>query len=128
VRIGWRLEDFLFFHSTAEAQAYAHWLYLAMGKRRGPKSEFTWPIWADPLGCDEVRSLLALLDIPRETPNSEITRGRGIQEIFRATRVRIGQGASAKFRHVFSRWLFYVITIWSQPPACLGDNIVQAVS
>ena len=62
----------------------------------GRKDEFTWPIWAGPLGCDEIRSLLALSELQEESPGREEIQARGVQEIFRATRVRIGQGANFK--------------------------------
>ena len=65
-------------------------------KGEGRRDEFTWPIWTDPLGCDEIRSLVALSDIQDEAPDRERMRAVGVREVFRATRVRIGQGANYK--------------------------------
>jgi len=62
----------------------------------GGVHEFTWPIWTEPVSADTVRSLLSLrlLDIPN--PDRTELRAMGIEEIFRAQRVRIGQGANFK--------------------------------
>ena len=65
---------------------------------RGRWPEFSWPIWTHPAGVDMVRSLLSLQDLQKT--DTEIDRrclkARGIEEIYRAPRVRIGQGANFK--------------------------------
>jgi hypothetical protein len=65
---------------------------------RGAWPEFTWPIWPEAIGLDTLRSLLALPDLqaPEDKLNREVLRGRGIAEIYRSPRVRIGQGANFK--------------------------------
>ncbi len=65
-------------------------------RRRKRKEEFTWPIWAHGLGCDEVKSLVALSELQQESVDRSQLEARGIIEIFRATRVQIGQGANFK--------------------------------
>lgn len=67
-------------------------------KERGSWPQFTWPIWADWIGLDTVRSLLSLKELcnsEKDLPR-ECLRERGISEIFRSQRVRIGQGANFK--------------------------------
>ncbi len=58
--------------------------------------EFTWPIWAESAGVDTVRSLIALRMLESETPNRAELQRMGVDEIFRVSRVRIGQGANFK--------------------------------
>ncbi len=58
--------------------------------------EFTWPIWTQPASVDVVRSLLGMADLQEETPDRVSLQARGIAEIFRAQRVRIGMGANFK--------------------------------
>ena len=65
-------------------------------RRRKQKEEFTWPLWEHPLACDEIKSLLALSELQAEPPDRGALEPRGINEIFRATRVHIGQGANFK--------------------------------
>jgi hypothetical protein len=66
--------------------------------KRNGNTEFTWPIWHDSLNLDCVRSLLAWQglqddDLPDRRQHA---LGMGIGQIFRADRVRIGQGANFK--------------------------------
>jgi hypothetical protein len=65
--------------------------------------EFTWPIWTQAAGCGTVRSLLACRDLqvdPSDEEEQERARARlramGVEEAFRAQRIRIGQGANFK--------------------------------
>jgi hypothetical protein len=58
--------------------------------------EFTWPIWSQWASVDTVRSLVALNSIQQDDPDRAELRGMGIEEVFRALRVRIGQGANFK--------------------------------
>ena len=67
-------------------------------RRRGGWPQFTWPIWTEWAGLDVVRSLVSLREL--QASDDEFTRTgleeRGIGEVFRAQRVRIGQGANFK--------------------------------
>ncbi len=65
-------------------------------KRREKSDEFTWPIWKTALGLDEIRSLLAWRELQEDQPARERLKAVGIEEVFRATRVRIGTGANFK--------------------------------
>lgn len=76
--------------------------------------EFSWPIWTGWAGLDVVRSLLGLAEVAelgRRGPRQDITedevarrnwemreklREMGVDEVFRAARVRIGKGANFK--------------------------------
>lgn len=58
--------------------------------------EFTWPIWSTPVTADSVRSLVALGVLQEPSPPMRELRQRGIAQVFRAQRVRIGQGANFK--------------------------------
>ena len=58
--------------------------------------EFTWPIWDAPLGLDTVRTILSLAELRQKTPDRLTLQERGISEVFRSRRVRIGQGANFK--------------------------------
>lgn len=58
--------------------------------------EFTWPVWTQAAGVDTVRSLLGMSELQVEVPPREMLRARGIAEVFRVQRVRIGQGANFK--------------------------------
>lgn len=72
------------------------------------RDELTWPMWAHPLGVDEIKSLLSLTELQAALESTderaqkenaqtrEHLKARGIEEIFRATRIRIGQGANFK--------------------------------
>jgi hypothetical protein len=67
-------------------------------KQRGKLPQFTWPIWTDWASLDTVRSLISLQEL--QQPDEDFTRraleARGIAEVYRAQRVRIGQGANFK--------------------------------
>jgi hypothetical protein len=71
-------------------------------KRRKRQDEFTWPIWRPYIGCASVRSLLSLAELQKsiESKDGALLRERlsamGIEEVYRAQRVRIGQGANFK--------------------------------
>lgn len=58
--------------------------------------EFTWPVWSGYAGLDTVRSLVALRAIQQDAPDRAELQAMGIDEVFRAMRVRIGQGANFK--------------------------------
>ncbi|MBV9499338.1 MAG: hypothetical protein JO138_08175 [Acidobacteriaceae bacterium] len=65
---------------------------------RGEWPEFSWPIWTHSVGLDTVSSLLSMADL--QQPETDIDHRRlkafGIEEVYRAPRVRIGQGANFK--------------------------------
>lgn len=63
---------------------------------RNRQNEFTWPIWTQPAGFDTVRSLLSFPELREGAPDRETLRGMGIEEVYRAQRARIGQGANFK--------------------------------
>lgn len=58
--------------------------------------EFTWPIWTQPAGCETVRSLLGLGELEQDSPDRRMLAAMGVEEVFRAQRVRIGTGANFK--------------------------------
>ena len=66
------------------------------------QDEFTWPIWKQCIGLASLRSLLSLAELqssmesPKEALKREALLAMGIEEIYRAQRVRIGQGANFK--------------------------------
>ena len=64
--------------------------------RRNRQHGFTWPIWQSFIGPASVRSLLALEELQKETPERSNLSAMGVPEIYRAQRVRIGQGANFK--------------------------------
>ena len=65
---------------------------------RGQWTEFSWPIWVHPVGVDTVRSLVSMSVL--QSAAGELDRRSlqafGIEEVYRAPRVRIGQGANFK--------------------------------
>lgn len=63
------------------------------GRNRWP--EFVWPIWDAPIAADEVRSLVGLKALVEDDCDEDLS-AYGIAAVFRATRVRIGQGANFK--------------------------------
>jgi hypothetical protein len=64
----------------------------------GSRSEFTWPIWTHAVGSDTVASLLSLSEIQKADNDIDHAglAAFGIEEVYRAPRVRIGQGANFK--------------------------------
>jgi hypothetical protein len=58
--------------------------------------DFTWPIWTAPASVDTVRSLLALELLRADELRARELAERRIAQVFRAQRVRIGQGANFK--------------------------------
>ena len=63
-----------------------------------PFPEFTWPVWVDAIGVDSVRSLLALSELHdwENRIDHKALGARGIAQVYRSPRVRIGQGANFK--------------------------------
>jgi len=64
--------------------------------RRNRRTDFTWPIWQEFAGFDSVRSLVSLGELQQDAPRRDVLRAMGIEELYRAERVRIGQGANFK--------------------------------
>ncbi|MGH9631865.1 MAG: type I-G CRISPR-associated protein, Cas3-extension family [Bryobacteraceae bacterium] len=65
-------------------------------RRNGRVDEFTWPVWTHPISVDSIRSLLASSELQAVQPDREKLRLRGVEDIFRVQRVRIGAGANFK--------------------------------
>jgi CRISPR-associated endonuclease/helicase Cas3 len=57
---------------------------------------FTWPIWKNPIDLDTIRSLMLLSELGSENPRRSIIRNRGICNIFRSPRIKVGSGANFK--------------------------------
>lgn len=64
--------------------------------RRNRRTEFTWPIWRGFAEFDSIRSLVSLDELQQDAPRRDMLRAMGIEELYRAERVRIGQGANFK--------------------------------
>jgi hypothetical protein len=65
-------------------------------QRRKRQVEFTWPIWSDFLRLESIRSLLSLAQLQEDAPNRRDLIALGIDEVYRAQRLRIGEGANFK--------------------------------
>lgn len=65
-------------------------------QKRKRVEEFTWPIWTQWASLDTVRSLLSLAEMQEDAPSRADLGARGMVELFRSQRVRIGQGANFK--------------------------------
>jgi len=63
---------------------------------RNRAHEFTWPIWTGAVSLDTVRSMLNMRALQADEPDRALLQAMGIPEVFRAQRVRIGQGANFK--------------------------------
>jgi hypothetical protein len=57
---------------------------------------FTWPVWAAPASADVVRSLLALAELRQDEPDRSRLRRRGVVEVFRSQRIKVGSGTNAR--------------------------------
>lgn len=64
--------------------------------RQNAEDVFTWPLWTCPLTVDTVRSLMLLTELYEERPDREVLRAREIGAVFRARRIRVGEGANSK--------------------------------
>jgi hypothetical protein len=58
--------------------------------------EFTWPIWTQCAGYDAVGSLLGLKELQEESPDRRVMAEIGVEEVYRAQRIRIGAGPNFK--------------------------------
>lgn len=59
-------------------------------------SLFTWPIWRNPIGRDEITSLLSSSELATQSPSRSPIRERGSWTIFRSRRLKVGSGANFK--------------------------------
>jgi hypothetical protein len=64
---------------------------------------FTWPIWEFAASPDMIRSLLQLRELTGQVPHWAILRDRGIAEVFRASRIKVGAGSNSKLNFAKSR-------------------------
>jgi hypothetical protein len=60
------------------------------------EDQFTWPVWTAPASIGTVRSLLSLKELSEDSADRKKLAAMGIAEVYRARRVRIGQGANFK--------------------------------
>lgn len=65
-------------------------------KRRNRQDEFSWPIWNRFASFNTVRSLMSFRELQEVAPKRNVLHAMGIEEVYRAQRVRIGQGANFK--------------------------------
>ncbi len=64
--------------------------------RNDKEPVFTWPLWQHPSDLDTIRSMLLLSELGAAMPNRRALRARGIVEVFRARRIKVGAGANFK--------------------------------
>lgn len=64
--------------------------------RQNGEDVFTWPLWTHPLSPDTVRSLMLLPELYEERPDRVVLGARQIGAVFRARRIRVGEGANFK--------------------------------
>lgn len=60
-------------------------------QRKGRGVIWTWPIWAVPVSLDVTRSLVALPELQKETPDRRVLSAMGIAEIYRCQRITQGK-------------------------------------
>ncbi|HOX42949.1 MAG TPA: hypothetical protein PK668_05105 [Myxococcota bacterium] len=65
--------------------------------------QWTWPIWEFPIGIDCVRSLLQLRELQEARPDHARLRALGVSAVFRASRIKVGQGANFKLNFTPAR-------------------------
>lgn len=65
--------------------------------RRKGRTEFTWPIWNEPLGLDSVKALLASAEIQEDRPERRAMTSRKIEQVFRAWKFKEKDG---RYRNV----------------------------
>lgn len=63
---------------------------------RTSSREFTWPIWEFAASPDTVRSVLQLQTLGEDVPDRGTLNARGIAQVFRASRIRVGSGVNYK--------------------------------
>lgn len=65
-------------------------------ERRDRQDEFSWPIWSRFASSDTVRSLMSYGELQKAKPGRDGLLAIGIEQVYRAQRARIGQGANFK--------------------------------
>jgi hypothetical protein len=58
---------------------------------------FTWPLWDHPLEPDSIRSLLLLSDLYLPKPDRVSLQARGVRDVFRSVRIKVGSAGHVKF-------------------------------
>lgn len=71
-------------------------LVTAAWTMNGVEGCFTWPIWEEPVDLETVRFALSLPDLVAESPDHDALRARGVVALFRARRIKVGDGANFK--------------------------------
>jgi hypothetical protein len=64
---------------------------------------FTWPIWEFAASPDMIRSLLQLQELTGQILHRATLRARGVAEVFRARRIKVGAGSNYKLNFTKSR-------------------------
>lgn len=57
---------------------------------------FTWPIWEFAAPPDTIRSLLQLSELIKQRPDRSALRARGVAAVYRARRIKVGDGRNFK--------------------------------
>lgn len=65
-------------------------------RRINEELSFTWPLWGVPIGPDTIRAVLQIPDLCSTEPSKSSLRARGIVAVFRARRIKVGEGANFK--------------------------------
>ncbi len=60
-------------------------------QRKRQNASWTWPIWTSLLSIDVIRSLLALPELQRISPNRKTLHVMSIEEVFRSQRITQGK-------------------------------------
>lgn len=63
---------------------------------RNRQNEFTWPIWEHYISLSSVRSLVSFAKLQEDELDRKALCAMGIKDVYRAQRIRIGQGANFK--------------------------------
>ncbi len=66
-------------------------------RRKRRQTEFTWPVWHSPISSDAVRSLIAAPVLAMDQPAPQTLREVGVVAVFRAGKVKIGEGTNYKW-------------------------------
>lgn len=57
---------------------------------------FTWPLWDSPATIDTIASLLRLRELTEDRPDTASLQARGVVAVYRAHRIRVGEGRNSK--------------------------------
>ncbi len=64
---------------------------------------FTWPLWGSPATIDTVASLVRLRELTEDSPDTAILQARGVVAVYRAQRIRVGEGRNSKMNFTPAR-------------------------